>query len=1003
MYKTICLIILALSTQICNATIINVPSEQPTIQAGINAASLGDTVLVSPGLYIENIYFQGKGIVVRSVYGADVTVIKAANPDSATVSFVNGEPKGAKISGFTIMGGGNSGIFSLNSSPTITNNIVTSNVSISNNDGGGIDLNYSSYSQIRDNVIYGNTAHTYGSAIHQHHCTSDTIAYNIIYNNQGYGEIRCLASTAHIYNNTIFSSFCGIIAQSEGGSADIRNNIIFGASDQGIRATSDAIAEASYNCLWQCNVNFNENVIVGDSNIETNPLLLDSANNNFMLLSSSPCINAGDTDPFYNDPNGTRNDIGAIPFSNISYPVASNIRIEPYLVSHIVYLDQIEIHWKYIDVDKTDQFAYEIEIGTDDDWVVAEMWSTGQIISSDTSTQYLGAPLSFFNTYFMRLRLNDGIDWGEWNEFRFFTRPPTHIYVPNDFPTIQAAINVAVTGDTVFIANGVYSGEGNNNIDFHGKSIMVKSENNNPDGCIIDCEGNGRGFYFHSEESYGSILDGITIKNAIYCGIECNNSSPTIENCVISYCADWGLYCESSSAYISKCTFSQNSGGWAAIGCVYDSDPLIANCLFSYNTSTMVGGLLCYTSNPIIRKCTFVFNSGDMASAIYCYQDKEQTRSNPTIENSIIAFNGPIKAIYCEPSDNVTFTCSDIYGNPGGDWTGQIYSQLNTNGNISENPFFCDTSVSDFRLHNNSPCLPEYSGCGLIGAYDMGCWSTEITNMIIENEPDFNHVNNNIPTFCWIFQDTSGNGQIQFEIGVGTDDDWIISEMWNPPVFESPDTFSIYGGQPLIDGETYFVRMRIATVEGWSLWYEMAFHMNANPGLFSLIDPSNTDGVPEIELKPLFTWMYSVDPDPFDTVFYLLQIATDSSFQFMNQIQDLTDSQYTFINELEAGEQYWWKVKAEDHYGGLTWSSNVLNFWIMLCGDANNDKTVNISDAVYIINYVFIGGGPPIPLESGDSNCDGDCNISDAVWIINYVFVGGNDPCDTDGDGVSDC
>jgi Arylsulfotransferase (ASST)/Dockerin type I domain len=74
-----------------------------------------------------------------------------------------------------------------------------------------------------------------------------------------------------------------------------------------------------------------------------------------------------------------------------------------------------------------------------------------------------------------------------------------------------------------------------------------------------------------------------------------------------------------------------------------------------------------------------------------------------------------------------------------------------------------------------------------------------------------------------------------------------------------------------------------------------------------------------------------------------------------------------------------------------------------ICGDANSDATVNVSDAVWIINYVFVGGDPPDPIESGDSNCDGTCNVSDAVWIINYVFVGGNEPCDTDGDTVFDC
>ncbi len=74
-----------------------------------------------------------------------------------------------------------------------------------------------------------------------------------------------------------------------------------------------------------------------------------------------------------------------------------------------------------------------------------------------------------------------------------------------------------------------------------------------------------------------------------------------------------------------------------------------------------------------------------------------------------------------------------------------------------------------------------------------------------------------------------------------------------------------------------------------------------------------------------------------------------------------------------------------------------------ICGDANADQTVNVSDAVRIINYVFAGGAPPQPMEAGDVNCDATCNVSDAVYIINYVFVGGNDPCDTNGDKIPDC
>ncbi len=93
-------------------------------------------------------------------------------------------------------------------------------------------------------------------------------------------------------------------------------------------------------------------------------------------------------------------------------------------------------------------------------------------------------------------------------------------------------------------------------------------------------------------------------------------------------------------------------------------------------------------------------------------------------------------------------------------------------------------------------------------------------------------------------------------------------------------------------------------------------------------------------------------------------------------------------------------VIVEDFCNSDTLSFDVAAF---LCGDANYDGLVNVSDAVTLINYVFVAGNPPEPLESGDTNCDGSVNVSDAVWIINYVFVGGFDPCDHDGDGIPDC
>ena len=63
------------------------------------------------------------------------------------------------------------------------------------------------------------------------------------------------------------------------------------------------------------------------------------------------------------------------------------------------------------------------------------------------------------------------------------------------------------------------------------------------------------------------------------------------------------------------------------------------------------------------------------------------------------------------------------------------------------------------------------------------------------------------------------------------------------------------------------------------------------------------------------------------------------------------------------------------------------------CGDANNDGSVNVSDAVWIINFAFVGGDPPQPIPAcGDANSDASVNVSDAVWVINYAFVGGDPP-----------
>ena len=64
-----------------------------------------------------------------------------------------------------------------------------------------------------------------------------------------------------------------------------------------------------------------------------------------------------------------------------------------------------------------------------------------------------------------------------------------------------------------------------------------------------------------------------------------------------------------------------------------------------------------------------------------------------------------------------------------------------------------------------------------------------------------------------------------------------------------------------------------------------------------------------------------------------------------------------------------------------------------LCGDADGSRSVDISDAVYLIAYIFGGGPEPCPYQSGDANCSGSVDISDAVYLIAYIFSGGLAPC----------
>jgi parallel beta-helix repeat protein len=231
------------------ANVLNVPGTYATIQAAINASANGDTVLVAPGTYFENIDFKGKLITVQSAQGPSVTTIDGSNL-APVVNFSNAETAAAVLQGFTLQHGNatfafayeGAGIHISGASPTVVGNVVVANTSCAN----GVGISVASASPvIRDNTIDGNTKQPgcsgqSGGGIYVRGAGSAQIIHNSIFNNttdSGGGISLFAAGTPTLLDNTI----SGNGAEYEGGGiyavnqsdANIVQNLITGNRSPG--------------------------------------------------------------------------------------------------------------------------------------------------------------------------------------------------------------------------------------------------------------------------------------------------------------------------------------------------------------------------------------------------------------------------------------------------------------------------------------------------------------------------------------------------------------------------------------------------------------------------------------------------------------------------------------------------------------------------------------------------------------------------------------------------
>ena len=178
---------------------------------------------------------------------------------------------------------------------------------------------------------------------------------------------------------------------------------------------------------------------------------------------------------------------------------------------------------------------------------------------------------------------------------------------------IQEAIYVAISNDVVLVADGIYAGQGNYDINFNGKTIQVISLNG-AESCIIDCQQLGRAFIFNNSEG----------TNASLCGFAMRNGKATSEQVPESRdCRGGGaILCDGASPSIKECIFENNfarSSPWGnladggAIDLLNGSTAIISHNIFRNNEATHTGGAIHvgWESSPLIYHNSIISNTCD--------------------------------------------------------------------------------------------------------------------------------------------------------------------------------------------------------------------------------------------------------------------------------------------------------------------------------------------------------------------------------------------------------
>jgi hypothetical protein len=272
-----------------------------SVQDGIDGASGGDTIEVSPGTYNEAIDFLGKAITVLSSGGPEVTTMDATGLNTSVVTCVSGEGRGTVLDGFTITGGTGTndygdtfggGMFTFAASPTVVNCKFIGNTCASG--GGGGMYSNSGAPMVANCTFSGNTgtgSTAYGGGM-WNNGSSPTVTNCTFSGNSAYsgGGIHNSVSAAPTVTNCTFSGNSATIGGgmfNDNSSPTVTNCILWGDTPGEIYNAATSTPTVTYSDV--------QGGYAGEGNINADPLFANPVGGDLRLLPGSPCIDAGNS------------------------------------------------------------------------------------------------------------------------------------------------------------------------------------------------------------------------------------------------------------------------------------------------------------------------------------------------------------------------------------------------------------------------------------------------------------------------------------------------------------------------------------------------------------------------------------------------------------------------------------------------------------------------------------------------------------------------------------